>query len=1049
MLDDFTHQGSCVVRAPLLPFDVLRDGLAPERLRTLLADPVIREALFVASPSLDIAVDAWLADPAAPRAHEVELILARYITRMAARPTPFGLFSTCAVATIGARTSLIVADRAECRRSSRLDMQYLTLLAEALERDPTVGRALCYRPNSSLKIGPQELRYVEAHHDPRSRRREFRLVSVEPDNALTAALDAATHVQTKDAIRDAILRHDPSVPLVEAVAFVDELAHAQVIESSVQPPVTGGDSLGSYASALALPEATRDISARLADVHGALRAMDERGLGAPRSAYRAIMTALEPLPVALDPARLFQVDAFRSSGAPCIGEGIVQEVKKAIALLHRMEPARDNPAMRRFRERFTERYGDREVALAEALDEECGLGFDMPNTKTGDVSPLLADLKWPGPPASEDPFGPRDVYKMRRLLALCASGRFEWQLDEQDVRALEVPAPAALPDAMAATVTLVAHSSEAIDGARYELLVHHVGGPSGASMLARFCHGDPGILALVERHLRAEERCRPDAVFAEIVHLPEGRMGNILCRPILRSHEIAYLGSSGAPAERQIAIDDLRVQVHQGKVRLRSVKLGQEVIPRLSSAHNHQAASLAMYRFLCALQYEGTASGLRWSWGPLASAPFLPRVRRGRAILSLATWTIETKELERAAREGALRRDLGLPRWTSVVDHDRVLPLDLEQPHAVTQLLALARGSDTIRLQELYPDPERMCATGTDGRYTHEIVIPLARTQPSSPKHVLVPSPDTERTFPPGSAWLYAKIYTGPATSDRVLRTAIAPLVREGLEAKWIDGWFFIRYADPEPHVRVRFRGEPQRLLGDVWPRLHARLAPLLASGTVVRIQLDTYERETERYGGAQGILVAERIFEADSVAALALLEALGGDADARWRAALYGMHTLLEDTRIDDTSRRELSARGREAFATEHRLDAAARRSLGARYRTERAAVERLLAGAFDGDEAYEAYEKWEPVLAIFRARSLALVPQFARLRELCDAGALQTPLEDILQSFIHMHVNRVIRDNPRAHEMVLYDFLFRAYDSAAARSRRAAAPVAPRFHA
>ena len=59
----------------------------------------------------------------------------------------------------------------------------------------------------------------------------------------------------------------------------------------------------------------------------------------------------------------------------------------------------------------------------------------------------------------------------------------------------------------------------------------------------------------VEGHLRAEEALQPDAVFAEVVHLPEnGRTGNVILRPALRAYEIPYLGQSGVPAERQIPV---------------------------------------------------------------------------------------------------------------------------------------------------------------------------------------------------------------------------------------------------------------------------------------------------------------------------------------------------------------------------------------------------------------------------------------------------------------------------------------------------------------
>ena len=81
-----------------------------------------------------------------------------------------------------------------------------------------------------------------------------------------------------------------------------------------------------------------------------------------------------------------------------------------------------------------------------------------------------------------------------------------------------------------------------------------VRGPSGARLFGRFCHGDDALRAHVEAHLRAEEALRPEAIFAEVVHLPQGRLGNVLCRPALRAHEIPYLGRSGRRAGRRIPI---------------------------------------------------------------------------------------------------------------------------------------------------------------------------------------------------------------------------------------------------------------------------------------------------------------------------------------------------------------------------------------------------------------------------------------------------------------------------------------------------------------
>ena len=92
-----------------------------------------------------------------------------------------------------------------------------------------------------------------------------------------------------------------------------------------------------------------------------------------------------------------------------------------------------------------------------------------------------------------------------------------------------------LPDACALMATLIAAQRPvAPRTVSARVLLHHVGGPSGANLLGRFCHADPDLLANVAEHLREEEALDPDAIFAEVVHLPEGRLGNVLLRPVLR-----------------------------------------------------------------------------------------------------------------------------------------------------------------------------------------------------------------------------------------------------------------------------------------------------------------------------------------------------------------------------------------------------------------------------------------------------------------------------------------------------------------------------------
>jgi len=72
----------------------------------------------------------------------------------------------------------------------------------------------------------------------------------------------------------------------------------------------------------------------------------------------------------------------------------------------------------------------------------------------------------------------------------------------------------------------------------------------------------------------------------------------------------------------------------------------------------------------------------------------------------------------------------------------------------------------------------------------------------------------------------------------------IAPTIRGALEAGDASRWFFIRYADPDSHLRLRFAGDPARLAGSLLPALERALSPLIASGAIRKVMLDTYARE-------------------------------------------------------------------------------------------------------------------------------------------------------------------------------------------------------------
>jgi thiopeptide-type bacteriocin biosynthesis protein len=127
--------------------------------------------------------------------------------------------------------------------------------------------------------------------------------------------------------------------------------------------------------------------------------------------------------------------------------------------------------------------------------------------------------------------------------------------------------------------------------------------------------------------------------------------------------------------------------------------------------------------------------------------------------------------------------------------------------------------------------------------------------------------------------------------SDRLLLDGVQPLV-EVLQARaWIDRYFFVRYADPASHVRLRVSlgssaasTEVASIIRD-WPFAVTGFDPHARDA----IQEVPYVPELDRYGGVAGIAIAEDLFALSSRTALRLLQT----TRERGRPALLGQSML------------------------------------------------------------------------------------------------------------------------------------------------------------
>lgn len=1042
----YVDGGFAVVRTPLLPVDdflawsrrtaeALGDGSAGDvdgqpaldALREVVAEPGFREAIRVASADLTREIDAWLQDGRAADPRRLAHALVRYFSRATYRCTPFGLFAGCALVAVGDETRLALPPRAAWTRRSRIDVDHLAALARTLAGDEACRRHVPLRANTSVTVSGGRLHYFETRYA--GRQRVYSLAAADPTPGILETLARARHGAPFAALA-APLR-EAGYGDGEAAALLGKLLDAQLLVPDLDALVCGGDAAEALADTLDRAGCMPGAASALRAAGARLAALDASGVGRGPD-YDAAVAPLLGLGVEANEGGVLQVDLFKPSPGATLGRAVVHDAVRAVELLTAIGAVPDPLAA--FAASFEARYETREVPLLEALDEEVGIGFPAPETNDAVMRRVTEARRR------------REAVLADLRCRAAAAHSAEIELTDEDVERLRAPERRTLPDALALFGSLIAESGEEVDRGNYRLFVKHVSGPSGARLLGRFAHLDPALARALAQHLADEEALRPDAVLAEIVHLPQGRIGNMIARPRLRAREIPYLGRGSAPPGDQVEPADLRVSVRRGRVTLRSARLGREVLPRLTSAHyDHTELQLPVYRFLCTLQGHHHLAMAYWDWGAHRYAAFLPRVTRGRLVLSAATWTVAPAEVERivaaeARRDGAgvdaWRRERGVPRFALLVQGDHRLPVDFENPVSALVFARLLRGKTGATLAEApHLGPGALCARGPEGSFSNEIVLPLLRRAPvahGSEAQAAVAGPSSAapvvRAHPPGSEWLYAKLYCGPRSADRVLHELVAPVVARARAEVPLRGWFFLRYGDPGFHLRLRFHAAPTdvprlvEILGDA-------AVPLVASGRLARLVYDTYLPEVERYGGPAAIGVAEAAFTHDSDAALALVcgrrEAHPLRAVPWDLTALAGIDRLLADAELSLDARMAMLERALGE------VPAPVRHARGMEFRQVRDAVAAVLAGGAEGHPFRAVHE-------LLDARSVGMRPLLARLRALDGAGELQAPFESVLQRFTHMWVNRALHDGGAA-EGTLYDRLYRAYRGVAGRARAA----------
>ena len=721
----YKHFDKFIVRTPVFSLQKWQNYIVEIKdgsIENLIKDEYFLEAIYIASPNLYDEIKRHKNKTLKPKEEDkLILSLVKYLSRMSWRCTPFGLFSGCTLGNIGDKNNFEINATTNIKKYTRIDMDCLCKLIKKISEDENVKNLLRYFPNNSLYNVGDKKRYIEFSYN--ENKRLHKISSVENTEYLSKIIENAEQGQTIENLANLIV--DDDISFADAKEFIIDLIENQILESELYPSVSGNDLLMELIKKLNFvllhsgSESIKQIVSNLTEIQNKL---DEINKSSENSIEKhlEIVDILNNMGIN-DFKNYFQVDISKTPTNCSLDKNTVNNVWEAISFLNKLTPRYENPNLQEFKNSYYKRYESLEMPLDIVLDNEIGIGY--PINQQGDSSKLL-DMFNVVPAnnnnAERIEWSPFQAVLHKKYLEAITAKSYEIELKEEDFPNIQTENWNDLP----ATISLICKVLNN-DNLIY---LSSCGGSSAANLLARFAHIEKSIENYILEITTKEDELQNDVILAEIVHLPEDRVGNVIFRPTIRKYEIPYLAQSSVNHEFQLPISDLSVSIQRNTVVLRSKRLNKRIIPHLSNAHNYSLSKIPAYRFLCDVQTEGLRGGFSFRWSNITNNyDFLPRVKYKNIILSFARWAVDYedfKKMKTVAEISEWRNAKQMPRYVVLPDGDNEFFIDLDNEVSLESLQDLVKKRKQFYLQEFPFDINNLfISDNNENSYTNEFII--------------------------------------------------------------------------------------------------------------------------------------------------------------------------------------------------------------------------------------------------------------------------------------------------------------------------------------
>lgn len=867
---------SFAVRVPAFPSNYYKKIKDENFIEDIIKNKYFQEAIKIASPSLYNSMNKGKLNDSVIKA------IIKYYSRITNRTTPFGLFSGISIGQFNENT-LVNYDEDNFNKRLRVDYEWIVKLIKKIEIEFKGYRNFTlYTSRNIIEYGDKIENPVITCFNFYKNNESYKgkcYINNKPN--IRFVLKMFEKGAKYNDIIDEFNKRNIKVSDLVLDKLIEGLIKNEYVYTEVRPAINESDSLSYIINKIKSSKLEVNILEDIEKINLLIKNYNKL----QKEDGTTILNEIQNLMMNIVESRSYiQVDSVNSFKVE-LGQNIKKEVTDLINFLIRFsKETHIKDSLTKFKFDFEEKYGNyREVPLLEVMDPIYGIGYE-------------------GDRQQEEEFVSRKVLKnnfVKRKIIEAIKNDEDVVFTDEDVKEnLKEIKEEYLPTSMELNAEIIAENINEMERGNYRLKVGGNFGSSGAGKsIGRFSD----ILKEskdIYSEVKSEEKklIGSDFIQCELIALDmDPRCTNVSITNNFRDFQINISNTPADCKVPNIDIRDVYIGLENESLYLKSKKYNKKLLVTT----NHMLNTLRSDKICTLLRDISDGCNALNPYALLSyiymqDLDYIPRIMYKNTMLISKSWRLRKSDFKDQPlsyeyfwdKFQQIKEKYNIPDYIYIKNHDLLLLIDLKEDKFKEILFKEFSKDkvDYIILQEA--GFENKWISNKDGYYNNEFVFQFIKDKKHDKKkniNYIFPTiskykenkinNNKDRNFGVFSEWMYLKIYHNNYRTKEILSNEILNLIDILKEKELISKWFYIQYKDEKHHIRLRLKiKDIDKNYLDVVQEIRRFEKNIIDRGLAGKISLDSYERETERYGGEEVIDYMEDVFEAQSYTILQYL---------------------------------------------------------------------------------------------------------------------------------------------------------------------------------